>query len=86
MSIAEEYQIPGYSDPKVDILRLVKGWLEKKGNGQWLMVLNNSDDMQLFFGSPAAASSLTGPSQAGHFSDYLPECRHGSLMVTTRNK
>jgi hypothetical protein len=32
--IAEEYQIPGYSNPKVDILRLVKGWLEKKDSGQ----------------------------------------------------
>lgn len=89
MSIAEEYQIPGYADPKVDILLLVKDWLEKKVHDQWFMVLDNVDDMQLFFGSSATASSLAEPSQAGrasHFSDYLPECRHGSLMVTTRNK
>jgi hypothetical protein len=50
------------------------------------MVLDNSDNIQLFFGSPAAASSLAGPSQAGHLSNYIPECRHGSLIVTTRNK
>jgi hypothetical protein len=52
------------------------------------MILDNADDMQLFFGSPVAASSLAGPGQAGpsRFSDYIPECRHGSLLVTTRNK
>uniref|UniRef100_A0A8H7NHM7 NB-ARC domain-containing protein n=1 Tax=Bionectria ochroleuca TaxID=29856 RepID=A0A8H7NHM7_BIOOC len=52
------------------------------------MVLDNTDDMQLFFGSPVAASSLAGVSQAGpgRFSDYIPECRHRSLLVTTRNK
>uniref|UniRef100_A0A8H7K7I5 Uncharacterized protein n=1 Tax=Bionectria ochroleuca TaxID=29856 RepID=A0A8H7K7I5_BIOOC len=88
MSIAEEYQIPGYHDPKVDILLLVRDWLERKDSGPWLMVLDNADDMQLFFNSPVAASSSAGLSQAGpgRFSDYVPECRHGSLLVTIRNK
>ncbi|KAK7219006.1 hypothetical protein V2G26_007009 [Clonostachys chloroleuca] len=88
MSIAEEYQIPGFHDPKVDILLLMKDWLERKDSGPWLIVLDNADDMQLFFGSRVAASSSAGLSQAGpgRFSDYVPECRRGSLLVTTRNK
>ncbi|KAH7146098.1 hypothetical protein EDB81DRAFT_856613 [Dactylonectria macrodidyma] len=52
-SIAQEYQIPGYAEPKVDVLLLVKGWLEKKGHGEWLMVIDNADDAQLFFGQSA---------------------------------
>ncbi|KAI9155124.1 Kinesin light chain [Paramyrothecium foliicola] len=80
MSIAEEYQIPGHTDPQTDILLLVKNWLERRECEQWLMVLDNADDVQLFFG--AYAESNPG----GGLSNYLPECRHGSLLATTRNK
>ncbi|KFA81647.1 hypothetical protein S40288_09181 [Stachybotrys chartarum IBT 40288] len=47
--IAEEYQIPGHNDSKIDVLELVKRWLERKDSRQWLMVLDNADDIQLFF-------------------------------------
>lgn len=87
LSIAEEYQIPGYDDPKIDLLLLVKCWLERTDCERWLMVLDNADDMQLFFGaSSAAASSSAEPREACNLSAYLPECRHGSLIATTRNK
>jgi hypothetical protein len=87
LSIAEEYQIPGYDDPKSDLLLLVKRWLERTGCERWLMVLDNADDMQLFFGAPSAAASSSAESnEAGNLSAYLPECRHGSLTATTRNK
>jgi hypothetical protein len=87
LSIAEEYQIPGYDDPKSDLLVLVKRWLERKDCGRWLMVLDNADDMQLFFGAPSAAvSNSAEPRGADNLSAYLPECRHGSLIATTRNK
>src|SRR6478609_8383413 len=87
LSIAEEYQIPGYDDPKSDLLLLVKRWLERTGCERWLMVLDNADDMQLFFGVPsAAASSSVEQREACNLSTYLPECRHGSLIATTRNK
>ncbi|KEY74844.1 hypothetical protein S7711_09938 [Stachybotrys chartarum IBT 7711] len=87
LSIAEKYQIPGYDDPKSDLLLLVKRWLERTDCERWLMVADNSDDMQLFFGAPSAAAlSSAEPREAGNLSAYLPECRHGSLITTTRNK
>ncbi|KAL7931190.1 hypothetical protein V8C35DRAFT_323889 [Trichoderma chlorosporum] len=52
-SIAKEYDIPGYAEPNVDMLLLVKHWLEKKDHGEWFMIIDNADDMQLFFGQPA---------------------------------
>ncbi|KEY71346.1 hypothetical protein S7711_10245, partial [Stachybotrys chartarum IBT 7711] len=86
-TIAQECQIPGYEDPKKDILLLVKGWLERKDRGQWVMVLDNADDIQLFFPPPLEATSSSAESNHGYsFSDYLPECAHGALLVTTRNK
>ncbi|KAI9148693.1 Kinesin light chain [Paramyrothecium foliicola] len=87
LSIAEEYQIPGYDDPKSDLLLLVKHWLERMDCERWLMVLDNADDMQLFFGAPSVAvPSSAEQREAGNLSAYLPERRYGSLIATTRNK
>jgi hypothetical protein len=47
--IAEICEIPGRHEPKVDLLQLVKTWLEKSFRGRWLMVVDNADDMELFF-------------------------------------
>jgi tetratricopeptide (TPR) repeat protein len=86
-TIAEEYQIPGYTDPKVDVLVLVKVWLEKNDGRQWLMVLDNADDLHLFFPPPTeSTSNSTESGRSGSLSDYLPECAHGALLFTTRNK
>ncbi|KAI1827201.1 hypothetical protein F4861DRAFT_494406 [Xylaria intraflava] len=87
-SIAEECQIPGHNDPKIDVLSLVKKWLENKDHGRWLMVIDNADDAQIFYQS---AESTVGDSasKAGHqggLSRYIPECNHGAIFITTRNK
>ena len=71
------------------MLLLVKAWLEKKDRGRWLMVIDNADDMELFFGAPADSSSgspSTDPHHSGKLERYIPECAHGSLLITTRNK
>ncbi|KAK3937227.1 hypothetical protein QBC46DRAFT_461010 [Diplogelasinospora grovesii] len=78
-SIALECHIPGHDDPKVDVLPLVKRWLERKDRGWWLMVLNNADDAQFFF--PLPDTSL-----GNCLGQYIPECAYGSILVTTRNK
>jgi Tetratricopeptide repeat len=84
--IAEECHVPGYSDPKTDMLPLVKAWLEKKDRGRWLMVIDNADDTQVFFGSPHQLEKDGTPAQAANLARYLPECPHGSILVTSRNK
>ena len=67
----------------------MKTWLEKKDRGRWLMVIDNADDMQLFFGASADASSGSASTESRHVGKlerYIPECAHGSLLITTRNK
>ncbi|KAK1984988.1 hypothetical protein LZ30DRAFT_709881 [Colletotrichum cereale] len=87
-SIAEECSIPGHEDPKANILLLVKTWLEKGVRGRWLMVIDNADDLELFF--PSLENDTINPNQCvqaqGGFRRYLPECRHGSILMTTKNK
>ncbi|KAI9163486.1 Protein SERAC1 [Paramyrothecium foliicola] len=50
--IAQQCQIPGYEDPKNNVPSLVKAWLESQDRGQWIMVLDNADDLKLFYKQP----------------------------------
>ncbi|SPO03830.1 uncharacterized protein DNG_06513, partial [Cephalotrichum gorgonifer] len=85
-SIALECRIPGYDNPKADMLLLVKEWLERKDRQCWLMVLDNADDAQLFFPSTREPEQANSISQDEHLGQYIPECAHGSILITTRNK
>jgi len=85
-SIAEECQIPGYDDPKMDVLPLVRRWLNREDRGQWLMVIDNADDTQLFFSQAMGHGTVNASSHNGNLGQYIPECSHGSILVTTRNK
>ena len=84
--IAQECQIPGYDDPKADVLLLVKAWLERKDCGRWLMVIDNADDMHLFFGQHMGSANASSSSHEESLGQYLPECVHCAILVTTRNK
>ncbi|KAF4808876.1 hypothetical protein CGCSCA5_v011955 [Colletotrichum siamense] len=81
--IAQECDIPGHKNKEVDIFLLVKGWLENKQRGRWLLVIDNADDTEVFF--PANPTAEAGPRRPslGH---SIPECSHGSVLITTRNK
>ncbi|EAQ87914.1 hypothetical protein CHGG_04533 [Chaetomium globosum CBS 148.51] len=85
-SIAQECRVPGYDDPKADVLLLVKAWLERTNCGQWLMVVDNADDMQLFFGQHMGPVNASSSSYEESLGQYLPECPQGAILVTTRNK
>ncbi|KAL6406794.1 Protein SERAC1 [Ilyonectria robusta] len=89
-SIAQELNIPGRDDPQIDVLSLVKTWLEKNYQQRWLMVIDNADDIELFVGSQEGSDEIT-PSNStvnkgASLGRYVPECAHGSILVTTRNK
>jgi tetratricopeptide (TPR) repeat protein len=78
--------VPDYDDPKSDVLLLVKAWLERKDHGRWLMVVDNADDMQPFFGQHMGSANARASSHEDGLGRYLPECPHGAILVTTRNK
>ncbi|KAL0937441.1 kinesin light chain [Colletotrichum truncatum] len=87
--IAEELEIPGHGEPQFDALLLVKSWLEKKERGQWLMVVDNADDSHLFFQSQRDYHAGVSTDESGaecSLARYIPECSHGSVLITTRNK
>ncbi|KJZ70126.1 hypothetical protein HIM_10496 [Hirsutella minnesotensis 3608] len=84
--IAAECRIPGHDDTKLDELTLVKQWLARKENGNWLMVIDNADDAQLFFGRQLRYHTSKASFNDEKLAQHIPECSHGAVLVTTRNK
>ncbi|KAL6412540.1 hypothetical protein AUP68_03743 [Ilyonectria robusta] len=82
--IARDCQVPGCNDPKIDVLLMVKKWLESENCGRWLMIIDNADDMELFSEGPGPRTRTIA--NGADFARYLPECGHGNILVTTRNK
>ena len=83
-SIAQKCRIPGYDNPKIDVLQLVKGWLESEEKIQWLMIIDNADDLQLFSDPPSANDGMSKSNE--NLTRYLPSCHRGAFLITTRNK
>ncbi|KAL9561423.1 hypothetical protein ACKAV7_014778 [Fusarium commune] len=93
-SIAERLQLPRRNDPDVDVLGLVRDWLQTEEAGSWLMILDNADDANLFYpihisGDKAVTgladeNTITRTDQQP-LAAYLPKCRNGTILVTSRS-
>ncbi|EXK26264.1 hypothetical protein FOMG_17166 [Fusarium oxysporum f. sp. melonis 26406] len=85
-SIAEEIGIPGNLYPSTSILALVRSWLSKRLKGPWLMVLDNADDTNVFFGKLTNELSSHSTHQHQCLWDFLPQSPNSTILFTTRNK
>ncbi|KIW67282.1 hypothetical protein PV04_06547 [Phialophora macrospora] len=83
MDLADEMKIPGADSPKADILSLVRDWLSiKRNGGDWLMIVDNADDSDMFSKLPSCHGK---GSVSGRLADYIPDCAHGAVLLTTRD-
>ncbi|KAK0639378.1 hypothetical protein B0T16DRAFT_497485 [Cercophora newfieldiana] len=86
--IADILELDGRNEPKADILSLVHSHLSDEKNGPWLLILDNADDRSLF--EPATYPNGEGDAEAGKSTQsplsYLPQCRHGSILITSRDR
>ncbi|KAF2188822.1 TPR-like protein, partial [Zopfia rhizophila CBS 207.26] len=78
-AVAEELGIPGRDEQGVDVKRLVQNYLSNESAGQWLVVFDNADDMDMWMGEPSKR-------QSNRLLDYLPKSRQGSILFTTRDR
>ncbi|OQV06360.1 Tetratricopeptide repeat-containing protein isoform 3 [Cladophialophora immunda] len=82
--LAKELDIPGADSHQVDKLAVVSEWLSRERVcGQWLMILQNADDVSMFQDRPADQNQETF---AAKVTDYIPSCQHGALLITARDK
>ncbi|PVH90556.1 hypothetical protein DM02DRAFT_711452 [Periconia macrospinosa] len=87
--ITEATRMEGWDNPKADVLRLVRSWLCDESNGRWVMVVDNADDLDVFFHplSSQRAVAAGNPGQAAEpLSDFLPQSPNGSILVTSRSQ
>jgi hypothetical protein len=83
--IADRLELPNRNDPKTDTLKLVRDWLCDEVNGRWTMVLDNADDVNLFY--PKQKGERDGSQDMpASLAAFLPQSRHGSILVTSRSK
>lgn len=71
-------RIPGVQDAKYSFKQLVQTKLSDERFGEWLMVVDNADDVRLLFGQ------LDEGKSNARLIDYLPKSRKGSIVFTTR--
>ncbi|RYP56402.1 hypothetical protein DL770_010832 [Monosporascus sp. CRB-9-2] len=70
--IGKALGVQGLDDDKADVKSLVKAALSCDSAGNWLLIVDNADDLKLLFTNVALA-------------DHLPFSRKGSILFTTRN-
>lgn len=80
--------IPGNEDPNTDILLPVSHWLDKKENGSWLLILDNTDDSDIFLSTEPGKVNPKGDTTCFKkpLLEYIPQRPHGRLLITSRNK
>lgn len=70
-------KIAGAQKPKADVFQLLRHWLFNAHNGEWLVILDNADDVDFLTKSSDKGSRLF---------DCIPICEHGAMIITSRDK
>ncbi|KAH9205088.1 P-loop containing nucleoside triphosphate hydrolase protein [Leptodontidium sp. 2 PMI_412] len=80
VDVARQLDIAGCEDIQADVKRLVKDHLSKDSAGQWLLVFDNADDINMWTGQ---VGSKPGSKR---LIDYLPKSKHGCILFTSRDR
>ncbi|KAF2115891.1 hypothetical protein BDV96DRAFT_646065 [Lophiotrema nucula] len=96
--IAEKVGIAGYGTSDEEILKRVYEWLSNEQNGQWLIVIDNADERDIFE-TPESSDQQDSKKQKRRkgdgdipaasvlrLTDYLPQSQHGHYVITSRDR
>ena len=76
-------QLPGYDDMKTDIRPAVKSWFEAPASGNWILVLDNADNIRDFY---PGIQVTDRPGESGDgLEQFVPRGSKGTVLVTTRD-
>ncbi|KAG9236373.1 kinesin light chain 3 [Amylocarpus encephaloides] len=79
IGVAQQLCIPGSEEDNADVKRLVQDYLSKERTGQWLLVFDNADDIDMWIAKSPERESR-------RLIDYLPRSKHGCIVFTTRDR
>ena len=77
LQIGQLLQIPRITEKSADVKQLVKMKLSQESAGQWLLILDNADDIDMLY------KRAYGDHGSLALSDYLSSSRHGWIIFTT---
>jgi tetratricopeptide (TPR) repeat protein len=80
LEIGQQLKIPNIKQEKSDVQRLVQGRLSQESSGNWLLVFDNADDIDLW--TEKAGDNTSSRRRI----DYLPKSKYGSILFTTRSR
>ena len=76
--VAQQFGIPGWGENKVDVKKLVQGYLSTESIGRWLLVFDNADDIDMWIATPGSER------ESNPLTDYLPRSTQGCIVFTDR--
>ncbi|KAF2266125.1 hypothetical protein CC78DRAFT_578706 [Lojkania enalia] len=82
--IIDRLELPSRNDPRVDTLKLVRDWLCDGSDGRWVIILDNTDNVELF--SPKRNRRDDSEDVPASLATLLPQSHHGSSLITSRSK
>ena len=80
LAIAQKLSIPGWDKDGTDVKHLVQEYLNKGSVGEWFLVFDNADDVDMWM------HKLASEQGSGRLIDYLPRGTKGSIVFTTRDR
>ncbi|KAF4445315.1 kinesin light chain 3, partial [Fusarium acutatum] len=79
-ALADVLSLPRRHEPEVNVLALVRDWLQRDDVCPWLMVVDNADNIDLFFHNKGHDDALQN-----RLASYLPKSTKGKILFTSRS-
>jgi hypothetical protein len=79
LAVAQQLKIPGWDDKDANVKVLVQQHLSQDTIGQWMIVFDNADDIEMWIGPSGSQGSARNI-------DYLPRSQKGTIVFTTRDR
>src|SRR5580700_11126068 len=85
LDVARQLGIPGWEEEKANVRKLVQKYLSKDDVGQWLLVFDNADDIDVWIAKAGSRQESDMETRQGSHSliEYLPRSKQGCIIFTT---
>jgi tetratricopeptide (TPR) repeat protein len=80
LEIGRQLQIPDLEEEKSDVRKLVQHHMSQESTGQWLLIFDNADDIDMWF------KNIGTKTESSCLIDYVPRSNKGSIVFTTRSQ
>jgi hypothetical protein len=80
---ADKLELPERNDPKVCVLWLVRNWQCNEANGRSMMIVDNADDIEVFYPTRACKRDESLSTASAPQAAYLPQRGNGSILITS---